>query len=52
MGASADAESAAPFPIPAHQTGHADFLASGFPTGFTADSRTRVHVYLAELQYS
>src|SRR5215471_14777457 len=27
-------------------------LASGFPTGFTADSRTRVHTSSAELQYS
>src|SRR5215470_3419798 len=28
------------------------FPASGFPTGFTADSRTRVHTSSAELQYS
>src|SRR6516162_3332507 len=26
--------------------------ASGFPTGFTADSRTRLHLNTAELQYS
>ena len=27
-------------------------MASGFPTGFTADSRTRLHLDAAELQYS
>ena len=27
-------------------------MASGFPTGFTADSRTRLHLVAAELQYS
>src|SRR5215831_20489298 len=28
------------------------FPASGFPTGFTADSRTRLHLITAELHYS
>src|SRR5215469_13513172 len=28
------------------------FPASSFPTGFTADSRTRLHLITAELQYS
>src|SRR5215471_9666603 len=27
-------------------------MASGFPTGFIADSRTRLHLIRAELQYS
>jgi len=32
-------KAAVPFPNPAHQTGRADFPASGFPTDFIADSR-------------
>ena len=27
-------------------------MASGFPTGFIADSRTRLHLITAELQYT
>jgi hypothetical protein len=54
MGASTDALrlSAAPFSIPAHQNRKCPIKASGFPTGFTADSQTSCQLGSAELQYT
>src|SRR6516162_10848654 len=44
MGASTDARSAAPFPIPAHQTGRAQLRHPAFRLASPLDSRTRVHL--------
>src|SRR5215831_16064667 len=51
MGASTGAERR-PVSHPRSSNRTCRFPASGFPTGFTADSRTRVHTSSAELQYS
>src|SRR5215472_17699789 len=49
MGASTDAERR-PVSHPRSSNRTCPIKASGFPTGFTADSRTRFHVGSAELQ--
>src|SRR5215468_8461588 len=51
MGASTGAERR-PVSHPRSSNRTCRFPASGFPTGFTADSRTRLHANSAELQYS
>src|SRR5215471_792936 len=51
MGASADAERR-PVSHPRSSNRTCPIKASGFPTGFTADSRTRLRLGSAELQYS
>src|SRR5215813_1776765 len=51
MGASTDARSAAPFPIPAHQTGRAQLRHPAFRPASPQNSRTRLHLDSAELQY-
>jgi hypothetical protein len=52
MGASTDAESAAPFPIPAHQTGRADLPHPAFRLASPLDSRTRVQLDISKPQDS
>jgi hypothetical protein len=51
MGASTDAERR-PVSHPRSSNWTCRFPASGFPTGFTADSRTRLHFDSAKLKYS
>src|SRR5215813_9495388 len=51
MGASTDVERR-PVSHPRSSNRTCPIKASGFPTGFTADSRTRVHTGSAGLQYS
>src|SRR5260370_22123342 len=52
MGASTDARSAAPFPIPAHQTGRADFPHPAFRLASPLDSRTRIQLDISKPQDS
>src|SRR5215471_9415412 len=51
MGASTDAERR-PVSHPRSSNRTCPIKASGFPAGFTADSRTRLHLETAELQYA